>query len=135
MNVTKEELKELLDEGKPLNEIFNFTPGQDCEIYAAYDFDKAKPDDIIYIPDIDLNEICVDSTVYYDDEIEHIMSCCYTKQDFIDECKGNEKLAWDLFCAVDWQHPDVIADLLCGWDESEEEEFYETYGCSLKDFD
>ena len=133
MNITKKDLRKMLNKGTPLNTIFNFTPGQDCEIYKALDFDEAKMGDIIYIPDTNLNEIYVDSTVYYDGEIECILGNCYTKQDFLDECNGNEKLTRDLFDFVDWQHPD-IQDLLDGWNEFEEEEFYETYGCPLKDF-
>ena len=134
MVVTKKGLKQLLEMNYlPLNEIFNFTDGQDCMIYKTNEFDKAEMDDIVYIPDIYLNEIPINHIKYDEDEIDNILIHCITKQDFLDECKGNEKLARDLFDFVDWQHPD-IQDLLDGWNEFEEEEFYKTYGCSLKDF-
>ena len=117
MNVTKKDLKQSLEENYlPLNEIFNFTDGQDCLIYKATDFDKAEMDDIVYIPDICLNEIPINHIKYDEDEIDNILIHCITKQDFLDECKGNEKLARDLFDFVDWQHPD-IQDLLDGWNE------------------
>ena len=117
MVVTKKGLKQLLEENYlPLNEIFNFTDGQDCLIYKATDFDKAEMDDIVYIPDICLNEIPINHIKYDEDEIDNILIHCITKQDFLDECKGNEKLARDLFDFVDWQHPD-IQDLLDGWNE------------------
>lgn len=134
MNITKKDLWKMLNKGIPLNEIFNFIPGQDCEIYKAVDFDESEMDDIIYIPDTNLNEIYVDSTVYYTDEIENILGNCYTKNDFIEECNGNEKMAADLFGYVDWQHP-CVQDLLDGYDESDSEEFYRRYGCSLSEFE
>ena len=134
MNVTKKDLWKMLNKGIPLNEIFTFVPGQDCEIYKAVDFNESEMDDVIYIPDTNLNEIYVGSTVYYTDEIENILRNCYTKRDFIEECNGNEKLAEDLFDYVDWQHP-WVQDLLDGYDESDAEVFYERYGCSLSEFE
>lgn len=134
MVVTKKGLKQLLEMNYlPLNEIFNFTDGQDCMIYKTNDFDKAEMDDIVYIPDIYLNEIPINHIKYDEDEIDNILIHCITKQDFLDECKGNETLARDLFDFVDWQRPD-IQDLLDGYDESDAEEFEERYGCSLSEF-
>lgn len=131
--MTKTELLKLLRNGVKLNQIFDFVPGQECEIYKASDWNKTREDDVIYIPDISLNEICIDKSIYFDDERLHILRQCYTKGNFITVCDGNEKMAEDLFNYVDWQHLD-IQDLLDCYDESEEKEFYERYGQSLKEF-
>lgn len=40
----------------------------------------------------------------------------YTRQDFIELCDGNEKLARELYDHVDWQHPETL------WDEWLEDE-------------
>ena len=52
--MTKEELRNSLHQGNLISELFEFTPGQECDIY------KGKwqvSDEIIYIPDIYLNSI------------------------------------------------------------------------------
>ena len=123
--MTKKEVKDKLVTGVFLVDLFDFSDGQDCLIYKG-DFEVS--DQIIYIPDIDLNEIDTDS-VLGDEEIENVISNCYTGNDFVMECNGHEDLARDLFGLVDWQHPN-IQDLLEGYDD---EEFEERYGFSMEE--
>ena len=40
-----------------------------------------------------------------DEEIEEVISHCFTGADFVDECAQNEELAERLFYYCDWQHP------------------------------
>ena len=52
--MTKNELKMKLEAGAFLVDLFDFTYGQECLIYKG-NFETS--DQIIYIPDVDLNEI------------------------------------------------------------------------------
>lgn len=45
----------------------------------------------------------------------------YTKQDFINICNGDEKMAYDLFNMVDWQHPETAFEELFNNEEDERE--------------
>lgn len=101
--MTKAELQDHLKAGYFMDDAFDFGPGQDCEIFKA---DEFKPgDEIIYIPDAHLNEIPRGASVTDDEIIEEVVSNCYTGDDFIEECGGNEELAERLFRYCDWQHP------------------------------
>ena len=121
--MTKNELKMKLEAGAFLVDLFDFTYGQECLIYKG-NFEIS--DQIIYIPDVDLNEIDTES-VLEDEEIENVLDCCYTGNDFVAECSGHEDLAMELFNFVDWQHPN-IQDVLDGYDD---DEFEERYGFSM----
>ena len=124
MGITKQTLRELLSKGTTLESIFEFKEGQDCLIFKAEKFKETE--DIIYIPDITLNEIEV--TRPLDAEgIDHVIEHCCNGKDFINECRGNEQLAEALFDFDDWQYP-CLQDILDGYAE---EEFQEDYGCSL----
>ena len=123
--MTKNELKMKLEAGAFLVDLFDFTYGQECLIYKG-NFEIS--DQIIYIPDVDLNEIDTES-VLEDEEIENVIDCCYTGNDFVAECSGHEDLAMELFNFVDWQHPN-IQDVLDGYDD---DEFEERYGFSMED--
>lgn len=127
--MTKLELRYILMGGKKLEDIFDFTNGQECLIYKGKFLPGIMGDDICYIPDIFLNEILYNRTVS-ESEIEDIIDECYTTNDFIDECNGHEKLAEDLFNHVDWQHPD-IQDFLEGYDDAKQ--FFEEYGFSINE--
>ena len=37
--------------------------------------------------------------------MEEIVGCCYTGNDFIEECGGDVEKARHLFWYCDWQHP------------------------------
>ncbi|HAU84604.1 MAG TPA: hypothetical protein DCW90_03575 [Lachnospiraceae bacterium] len=132
--MTKAELRKELEAGVKLEDIFEFTNGQDCLIYKG-NFntlctrENPKNLDIIYIPDIYLNNIPIDRSVNKD-EIDGIIHCCYTSSDFIFECGGHSILAEDLFNFVDWQHPD-IQDFLDGYDDKEQ--FFKEYGFPMDD--
>lgn len=123
--MTKNELKMKLEAGAFLVDVFDLTYGQECVIYKG-NFEIS--DQIIYIPDVDLNEIDTES-VLDDEEIANVFDCCYTGNDFVAECSGHEDLAKELFNFVDWQHPN-IQDLLDGYDD---EEFEERYGFSMEE--
>ena len=116
--MTKKELARRLKSGEKLKDLFSFVYGQECEMYKAVFFTRG--DEIMYIPDLSLNSIPTDEDLSdNEEEIKRVIGCCYTGDDFIDLCKGNEKLAEDLFCYCDWQHPssalDEIASDDTGW--------------------
>ena len=118
--MTKSELKAQLLSGKPLNTILSFRDGQECTIFKADSF--CTDDHIIYIPDLDLNEIpdsldlSIDNSMQEasngawgsftaEEQVNLVLSYCYTGEDFCQVCGGDEALAYRLFCYVDWQHP------------------------------
>ena len=115
--------------GEHLENIFQFTDGQECLIYKG-DFEVS--DNIIYIPDIWLNELNTDSKATEED-IEDIINNCYTGKDFMEECHDIENVAKRLFNTVDWQHPN-IQDVLDGYTEYDDEEFKKEYGVSIMEF-
>lgn len=109
--MTREQLKERLYNGECLNDIFEFIPGQECFIYKAKEWNPG--DEVIYIPDLELNNIRIyDSLVnsFIVNEINEVLSNCYTGRDFMELCDNNEELAKDLFYYVDWQHPSSAVD-------------------------
>ena len=123
--MTKNELKMKLEAGAFLIDLFDLTYGQECLIYKG-NFEIS--DQIIYIPDVDMNEIDTES-VLEDEEIENVLNNCYTGNDFMTECCGHEDLARELFDFVDWQHPN-IQDLL---DLYSDEEFEREHGFSMEE--
>lgn len=112
--MTREEAKKLLEQGKRIDEIFPLSEGQDCMIYKG---EWSEGDDIIYIPDIELNELDSDLPAGYK------VGYMYTGKDFIDEAFGNVKAAEELFNSCDWMNPD-IADLFCYTSDEEAKELY-----------
>lgn len=107
--MTKAELRRSLMSGRSLAEALPLSDGQDCIIFKA---DRFSPDEnILYIPDIYLNEIPHDRSVSAK-EIDEILSYCYTGEDFIYICSGDVRMAKYLFCYCDWQHPSSAVDEL-----------------------
>lgn len=104
--MTKSKLEHLLRTGAKMNELFDFSDGQECLIYKG---NWSLGEEIIYIPDIFLNEIPTDRKVR-EDELEGILHCCYTGDDFLNECGGDEALAKRLFSYCDWQNPSAAVD-------------------------
>lgn len=102
--MTKTEIRDRLRAGETLDSILHFTQGQECFIFKA---DRFQPgEDVIYIPDIDLNEIPVDKDLSTDIEgIMDVLGFCYTGDDFVEECEGDADFSEELFNYVDWQHP------------------------------
>ena len=125
--MTAKELKKKLIEGYRLKDLFHFSDGQDCIIYKS-DFEIT--DDIIYIPDIDLNEINID-TKLNKEEIKNVLHSCYTGNDFVEECNGHKDVEEELFEFVDWQHPNIM-DMLETYGENE---FEEKYGFSIEELE
>lgn len=108
--ITKECLRKELECGKALKDIFSFSDGQDCIIYKGK-FDLNNAENIIYIPDVFLNDIDIDTDFLTEYEIKNVLNNCYTTNDFLEEAQGHVNLAESLFNYVDWQHPDLY-DLL-----------------------
>lgn len=109
--MTKDELRKALEEGKQLDELFEFTSGQECQIFKAKGVARfAGNHEIVYIPDTDLNEIDTDRVLASLPEIECVLMFCFTGQDFFEICDRNEKMARRVFDACDWQCPDTEYD-------------------------
>lgn len=112
----KQELRAKLQQGHTLIDLLAFGPGQDCEIFKA---EKFYPGDVvIYVPDVYLNRIPLNRPITDPEELEEVLSQCYTGRDFIDECSGDVEKAKRLFYYCDWQHPSSAMDELT--DDEEE---------------
>ena len=118
--MTKAELREELKKGHRLDELLKFGPGQDCTMFKAEKF--ALGDEVIYVPDVDLNEIpiSIDLSVAnsimerYDPkfgpmeakyQIEWVLGFCYTGDEILNEANNDKELAHSLWWYCDWQHP------------------------------
>lgn len=113
--ITKAMLRSQLHQGYTLNDLLVFAPGQDCEIFKA---DKFHPGDVvIYVPDVALNHIPLDHPITAPEELEEVLSNCYTGQDFINECGGDAEKAERLFWYCNWQHPSSALDELADDEE------------------
>lgn len=105
--MTKRELKTKLLSGKILQELFPFRAGQGCDIFKAKEF--APGSDILYVPDLDVHDIPYDTPIMGEEDIEEALSHCYTGDDFLKECRGDEKITALLFHWCDWQSPSAAA--------------------------
>ena len=108
---TKSELREKLKKGFSLDQLLDFKMGQECLIFKAEDF--CLGDKVIYIPDVDLNEIDIYDIAADDEEIEEYLSYCYTGDDFLEICENNLKYAERAFWFCDWQNPSTAHEDLC----------------------
>lgn len=118
VRVTKVELLDRLINGETLEGVLPLRRGQGCQIFKAGMFRTG--DSIIYIPDVDLNDLVYDERIYTnDEELVRILRCCYTGDDFVKECDGDEELAELLFNYCDWQHPSSALPELSEDEESE----------------
>ena len=103
--MTVNEARERIIKGECLSDMFEFTDGQECLIYKG---DWNSGNEVIYIPDIDLNEICINRpliNILDEEEIKDVLGCLYTVKDFMELTDNNEELAKRLFYYCDWQHP------------------------------
>lgn len=116
--MTKQELRSELCSGKCLDDLFRFSCGQACFIFKSTHF--VADDHICYIPDTDLNNIPLDDVVKGED-IDNVVSMCYTGDDFVDECGGDTEMAERLFWYCDWQHPSSAIDEITDDEETDEE--------------
>lgn len=144
--MTVNEARERIYNGECLSDMFEFTDGQDCIIYKG---DWNPGDEVIYIPDIDLNEICINRpliNILDGEEIKDVICYLYTGKDFMELADGDEELAKRLFDYVDWQHPSsALNEVLDGIDERREEyrqtifpelnEYYDNDGDLYRDLD
>ena len=113
--MTQLELREKLEEGKTLDQLLPFKIGQECLIFKATYF--IAGDEIVYIPDVDLNEVPIYKPITDPEEMRRIISICYTGNDFVEECDGNADKAEELFWYCDWQHPSSAYPEICEEDE------------------
>lgn len=125
--MTKWELRAELCAGKSMDDLFRFSCGQECFIFKSTCF--VADDHICYIPDTDLNNIPIDVVMKYED-IDEVISMCYTGNDFVKECDGNVEMAERLFWYVDWQHPSSAVDEVCGLYDDEDDEENEVWPAS-----
>ena len=143
--MTKEDLRKAFHQGFALADVLDLVPGQDCMIFKAEKF--SADDQVIYIPDIDLNEIpySVDlsednslrdasngkwESMTANEQIDLVLSYCYTGDDFVDLCEDDEALAYRLFCYCDWQHPSSALPE-CEYDDEEDKKWAEETYASL----
>lgn len=124
--MTKQDIRDWLMAGEALVNVFPYNKnGQDCTIFKTESL--GKPDDVVYIPDISLNDLnCYEGNLSMDD-INDILNCCYTTKDFWDEAYGNKKCAESLFIQCDWQHPNIRDLKDCTTDEEAKENWGETW--------
>lgn len=120
----KEEAKALMIRGKKIDEIFDLSFGQDCLIYKGAWPADVTSEEVIYIPDIELNGL--DSP---EASVEEKLGYMYTAEDFLAETNGNVKAAKDLFEFCDWQNP-AIQDLV---DCTSDEEAQQLYGSTWEE--
>lgn len=106
--MTKAELKDKLRAGYFMNDVFDFSVGQDCLMFKSDSF--AAGDEIIYIPDVLLNDIPTCSPIVDAEVIDDVISICYTGDDFVSICSGDIEKAKRLFSYCDWQHPSSAVD-------------------------
>jgi len=127
--MNREEAKKLLCEGKKVSEIFDLIPGQECLIYKGEWPDNPETsDEIIYIPDIYLNDLDDD-----DVPISERLSLMYTAKDFLNQTCGNIAAAKDLFEFVDWQNPNIQDLMDCTDDEEAKQLYGQTWEEMFKD--
>lgn len=108
--MNKKEFAEGLRSGKRAIDLLEFCAGQECEIFKANRFQHG--DEIIYIPDVYLNELAIAKKECTEEEIEEIVECCYSGNDFVAECDGDIQKAEALFGYCNWQHPSSAIDEL-----------------------
>ena len=107
--MTRKEIEIELRKGRTLDSILHFVRGQECMIFKADKFQLG--DEVLYIPDIDLNEIPTDEDLSRnEEEIKGVLEHCYTGNDFVDLCRGKIKHAQELFDYCDWQGPSSALD-------------------------
>lgn len=120
--MTVNEVRERIIKGECLSDMFEFTDGQDCMIYKG---EWNSGDEVIYIPDIDLNEICINRpliNILNSGEVMDVLSYLYTGKDFMELVDGNEEDARRLFDYVDWQHPSSALNEVLDDDEQDYED-------------
>ena len=110
--ITKKELRERLQVREKLEDLFRFRAGQECSIFKESEF--IAGDQIIYIPDVELNNIPTHRPIETY-ELDRVMDCCYTGNEFLKMCTNRYGVAGyayarELFDYLDWQHPSSVLD-------------------------
>lgn len=106
--MTKKELAEvLLKSGETMCDLFHFSSGQECDIYKADIFEAGE--NILYISDMYNCRLYI-SPIKGMEDVEDILDCCYTGNDFLDAAGGDPILAEYLFNVCDWQSPYTEAE-------------------------
>ena len=113
--MTKAELRTQLEAGCVLEDLFVLSTGQECTIYKAEQYSPGE--EIIYIPDLELNGIPYYRALTDEGEIQAVVDCCYCGDDFLAEAYNDPKKARMLFSYCDWQHPSSAAPEVLDDDE------------------
>lgn len=100
---TKEALVYHLMKGAILGDLLDLSDGQECTIFKADSF-TTEDDVVIYIPDMEMNDIPYDRAMTAN-EIKEVQYLFYTGEDFLEICGGDREKAEMLFGDVDWQNP------------------------------
>lgn len=109
--MTKDEIITRLQAGEKIEEILPLIDGQLCMIYKSPEgFHPGE--DVIYVPDVDLNDIQFNTGIQWteEQEIHRLKAGMYTGNEFLQICGNNTKLAEHIFRYVDWQHPVSVLD-------------------------
>lgn len=117
--MTKVELRAALEKGSTLCDLFEVVSGEECEIVKHDRFEAS--DDIIYIPDLRLNDIPITRPMTQK-EIQETLYSCYTGNDFLYMCGSSVPSAKALFDACTWQHPSSLLEGIDDEDDEAEEE-------------
>lgn len=133
--MTKNDIKrKMITEGSSFAKAFPFEKsGQECTIFKTeWPLDVAAHlDDVIYVPDICLNDIDVYSTDLTEDQINNVLSHSYTVADFLMEAHGNISLARCIFIDCDWENPDIHDVMDC----TDDHEAMENFGGTWEDIE
>ena len=102
--VKKEEIIGRLAAGEYIGDILPLSDGQECWIYKQ---PFSPGDDVIYIPDTDLNEVVYIIEEGWDaqEEEARLKGVMYTGDEILALCGGNIRLAKNLYSGLDWCHP------------------------------
>lgn len=127
--MTKYELKKELIKGTPIGEIFELKEEAESYIYKA---ERFRPScDVIYVMINKDSKIKPDVPLDGNTVKDFLIENCYNGFNFIDICKGHEKLADVLFCNTEKQSP-RLQDILKKYDDNS---FFLEFGFHTEDLD
>ena len=102
--LSKEEIKRKLLIGETLDDLFEWMEDSECVFFKG-PWNPGKPEEVIYVPDIDLNELVTDRPLT-PEEVSDALRHMYTTQDFMDICDEDVPFIGKLcYWWCNWQHP------------------------------
>lgn len=109
--MTKKELRNALENGATLRELFNLTNGDSCEIYKRDYWNGNPTDEIIYIADLtDWSGVDWDDVVKEEKDgvIDIVLDYCYDGNDFLHCCDDNSNVAMLIWKESNWCSPYTV---------------------------